>query len=74
MEIIMGIMIVAMIVGFSVFGYHDRMMGGHDKDTQKEEQVIKDNDHKKSDCKATRDDQNDNATDKDNTNCEEIKN
>ena len=74
MEIVMGVMIVVMIVGFSVFGYHDRMMGGHSKDTQKEEQVIKDNDHKKSDCKAIRDDQKDNATDKDNTNCEEIKN
>lgn len=74
MEIVMGVMMAVMIIGFVVFGHHQGMMGGHDKDKQKEEQVIKDNDHKKSDCKVTGEGQEDSATDKDNINCEEIKN
>ncbi|MBI5328039.1 MAG: hypothetical protein HZB80_07100 [Deltaproteobacteria bacterium] len=74
MEIVMGIVLAVMIIGFvSGGGMMGGMMGGHDKDKQKQEHVIKDNGHKKSDCKAAGDDQKDNAADKDNTNCEEIK-
>lgn len=50
MEVVMGIMIVIMIVGFSVWGHHDRMTGGHDKECPKEERIIKEDEHNKDDC------------------------
>ncbi|HAG51957.1 MAG: hypothetical protein A2X87_06180 [Deltaproteobacteria bacterium GWC2_42_51] len=66
MEIFMGIMMLVMIIGFSVFGHHQGMMGGHDKECPKEEQVIKHDGHEKDDCKEAMESQEDRAIDKGN--------
>lgn len=41
MGIMMGIMMVLMVAGFLGRGHHDRMMGGYEKETQKEVTVVK---------------------------------
>lgn len=73
MEIVMGVMIIIMLVGFSIFGHHRGMMEDHDKGCPKQGQIIKHDGHEKDDCKKTMDIQENRNTDKDNTNSEEIK-
>ncbi len=40
MSTVMVVMIIVMVVGFLGFGHHRGMMGGHDKEKQKEESVV----------------------------------
>lgn len=44
MSVVMGVMVVLMVVGFLGFGHHHGMMGGHDKENQKKESVMRDYD------------------------------
>ncbi|MBI5892877.1 MAG: hypothetical protein HZB79_04370 [Deltaproteobacteria bacterium] len=40
MGIMMGIMVIAMAAGFSMFGHHKEMITNHDEMLKKEEQIM----------------------------------
>ena len=44
MGVVMGVMIIAMVVGFLGFGHHHSLMGGHEKEGNKTETVVHDQD------------------------------